>query len=210
MRILLDENPCEIPAGTVGEAIAIAAEAAEKAGRLVVEVRVDGATLTDEELQTTTRLQDAAEEVQMLTTTMEALLRDTFLQAAETLTAAEREQRLAAEAMQGGRAAEGMASLMQSLEGWSGIRDAVVQGLSLAEIPTEDVEFDGVRLADAIVDLQKRLGRLKDAMVAEDVSATCDCLLYELPESTTAWRTLLDGLHHRFEAASEDAGDSNS
>ena len=27
MRILLDENPCEIPAGTVGEAIAIAAEA---------------------------------------------------------------------------------------------------------------------------------------------------------------------------------------
>ena len=28
MRILLDENPCEIPAGTVGEAIAIAAEAA--------------------------------------------------------------------------------------------------------------------------------------------------------------------------------------
>ena len=29
-------------------------------------------------------------------------------------------------------------------------------------------------------------------------------------ESTTAWRTLLDGLHHRFEAAGEDAGDSNS
>jgi hypothetical protein len=112
--------------------------------------------------------------------------------------------------MQSGRAAEGMTSLMQSLEGWSGIRDAVVQGLSLAEIPTEDVEFDGVRLADAIVDLQKRLGRLKDAMVAEDVSATCDCLLYELPESTTAWRTLLDGLHHRFEAVSEDTGDSNS
>ncbi|MHC4245894.1 MAG: hypothetical protein ACYSUU_03745, partial [Planctomycetota bacterium] len=71
MRILLDENPCEIPAGTVGEAIAIAAEAAEKAGRLVVEVRVDGAMLTDEELQTASRLQDAAEEVHMLTTTME-------------------------------------------------------------------------------------------------------------------------------------------
>ena len=210
MRILLDENPCEIPAGTVGEAIAIAAEAAEKAGRLVVEVRVDGAMLTDEELQTASRLQDAAEEVHMLTTTMETLLRDTFLQAAETLAAAEREQKIAAEAMQGGRAAEGMASLMQSLEGWSGIRDAVVQGLSLAEIPTEDVEFDGVRLTDAIIDLQKRLGRLKDAMVAEDVSATCDCLLYELPESTTAWRTLLDGLHDRFEAAGEDAGDSNS
>jgi len=210
MRILLDENPCEIPAGTVGEAIAIAAEAAEKAGRLVVEVRVDGAMLTDEELQTASRLQDAAEEVHMLTTTMETLLRDTFLQAAETLAAAEREQKIAAEAMQGGRAAEGMASLMQSLEGWSGIRDAVVQGLSLAEIPTEDVEFDGVRLTDAIIDLQKRLGRLKDAMVAEDVSATCDCLLYELPESTTAWRTLLDGLHHRCEAAGEDAGDSNS
>ncbi len=210
MRILLDENPCEITAGTVGEAIAIAAEAAEKAGRLVVEVRVDGAMLTDEELQTAARLEDPAEEVHMLTTTMETLLRDTFLQASETLAAAEREQQAAAEAMQGGRAAEGMASLMQSLEGWSGIRDAVVQGLSLAEIPTEDVEFEGIRLADAIVDLQKRLGLLKDAMVAEDVSATCDCLLYELPASTTAWRTLLDGLHRRFDAASGDAGDSNS
>ena len=50
MRILLDENPCDIQANSIGEAIAAAADAAERAGRLVVEVRVDGAMFSEDDL----------------------------------------------------------------------------------------------------------------------------------------------------------------
>ncbi|MDE0889975.1 MAG: hypothetical protein OSA40_11000 [Phycisphaerales bacterium] len=201
MRILLDEKPCDIQASSIGEAIAAAADAAERAGRLVVEVRVDGAMFSEDDLQASTRLAEMAEEVQMLTTTLEELLRDTFLQAAEALAEADTVQRVAAEALQQGKTAEGMQSLMSALETWAGIKDAVVQGLSLAEISLDEVVFEDVRLPDAITKLQDRLEKLKDAMVSKDISATCDCLLYDLPEATRDWRVILAGLADRFDAA---------
>jgi hypothetical protein len=94
-----------------------------------------------------------------------------------------------------------MQSLMSALETWAGIKDAVVQGLSLAEISLDEVVFEDVRLPDAITKLQDRLEKLKDAMVSKDISATCDCLLYDLPEATRDWRVILAGLADRFDAA---------
>ena len=38
-------------------------------------------------------------------------------------------------------------------------------------------------------------------MAAEDIAATCDCLLYDLPESTREWTTILAGLAKRFRDA---------
>ncbi|MDA0296269.1 MAG: hypothetical protein O3A19_06080 [Planctomycetota bacterium] len=201
MRVLLDETPCDIQAKSIGEAIAAAADEAERTGRLVVEVRVDGTMLSEDDLQADAKLAEMADEVQMLTTTLDQLLRETFLQAAEAIAEVDTVQRTAAEALQQGKAADGMRSLMGALETWASIKDAVVQGLLLAEISPDEVGFDGVQLSEAIVILQDRLGKLKDAMVAEDTSAICDCLLYELPEATRDWRIILAGLAGRFDTA---------
>ena len=201
MRVLLDETPCDIQAKSIGEAIAAAADEAERTGRLVVEVRVDGTMLSEDDLQADAKLAEMADEVQMLTTTLDQLLRETFLQAAEAIAEVDTVQRTAAEALQQGKAADGMRSLMGALETWASIKDAVVQGLLLAEISPDEVGFDGVQLSEAIVILQDRLGKLKDAMVAEDTSAICDCLLYELPEATRDWRIILAGLAGRFDIA---------
>ncbi|MCP4834091.1 MAG: hypothetical protein GY895_04940 [Phycisphaera sp.] len=198
MRVLLDDQPCSTSATTIGEAVAAAADAAEKAGRLVIEVLVDGSSLSEDDLQEDGRLANSADEVQLLTTTMNELLRDTFVHAAEALGDADTVQKEAAEFIQSGRQNEGMQNLLAALETWGGIRDAVVKGLGLADISPEDVTIEGIGLPDAIGRLQIRLGGLKEAMVAEDVSATCDCLLYDLPESTTEWRTILSGLAKRF------------
>lgn len=198
MRVLLDDQPCSTSATTIGEAVAAAADAAEKAGRLVIEVLVDGSALSEEDLQEDGRLANSADEVQLLTTTMNELLRDTFVHAAEALGDADTVQKEAAEFIQSGRQNEGMQNLLTALETWGGIRDAVVKGLGLADISPENVTIEGIGLPDAIGRLQIRLGGLKEAMVAEDVSATCDCLLYDLPESTAEWRTILSGLAKRF------------
>mgnify|MGYP001355835868 FL=1 len=198
MRLLLDDQPCTTTATTIGEAVAEAAEAAEKSGRLVIEVLVDGASLSEEDLQESDRLSNSASEVQLLTTTMNELLRETFFHASEALVDAGEVQKEAAELIQAGKQAEGMQSLFTALEAWGGIRDAVVKGLALADISPEEITVDGIALPDAIGRLQVRLGGLKEAMVEEDVSATCDCLLYDLPESTGEWGTILSGLANRF------------
>ena len=198
MRVMLDDQTCPTTATTIGEAVAAAANQAEKDGRLVVEIRVDGTTLSDQDLQTPDRLQAVAEEVQLITTTIGTLLRDTFLHAAEALVDADATQRSAAELVQSGQTADGMRALLSALETWGGIRDAVVKGLALAEVSPDDVVIGDQRLPDAISGLQDRLGALKSAMVAEDISATCDCLLYDLPQSTRECSVILAGLAQRF------------
>ena len=115
MRVLLDETPCDIQAKSIGEAIAAAADEAERTGRLVVEVRVDGTMLSEDDLQADAKLAEMADEVQMLTTTLDQLLRETFLQAAEAIAEVDTVQRTAAEALQQGKAADGMRSLMGAL-----------------------------------------------------------------------------------------------
>ena len=202
MRVLIDDSPCDTDATTIGEAVAAAAEAAERAGRLVCEVLVDGALLSEEELQQSATLARAASEVQLVTTTMDALLKDVFVPAAEALSETAVAQQQAAELIQSGRIAEGMNSLRGVMETWVIIREAVEKGLVLADLEAEDLVVDGIALPEAIGRLGVRLGGLKSAIANEDVSATCDCLLYDLPESTREWTTVLNGLATRY--TSED------
>ncbi|MEE2895665.1 MAG: hypothetical protein VX726_07970 [Planctomycetota bacterium] len=202
MRVLIDDSPCDTEATTIGEAVAAAAEAAERAGRLVCEVLVDGALLSEEELQQSATLARAASEVQLVTTTMDALLKDVFVPAAEALSETAVAQQEAAELIQSGRIAEGMNSLRGVMETWVSIREAVEKGLVLADLEAEDLVVDGIALPEAIGRLGVRLGGLKSAIANEDVSATCDCLLYDLPESTREWTTVLHGLATRY--TSED------
>lgn len=198
MKILLDDTPCDIDAANVGQAVAAAVGLAEDSGRLVVEVLVDGNSLSEDELQETPRLEAGATEVKVLTTTMDTLLHETFLEAAAALGGAAESQTRAAEMLQAGDTSAGMNELVGALETWTGIRDAVVKGLELAGVDPEEIEFDGTRLTSAIASLQKSLATLKDAMVADDLAATCDCLLYELPTVNETWGTVLKGLAHRF------------
>lgn len=198
MRVILDERKCPSEATNVGQAVADAADLAERDGRLVIEVLVDGRPLSETDLLERERLESAAEEVRLVTTTIHDLLRETFTQASQALSEADEIQRNAARLVQSGDTADGMSALLGSLETWGSIRDAVVKGLALADIAPEEVVIDDLRLVDAITRLQDRLGMLKNAMLSQDVSATCDCLLYDLPESTSEWSALLAGLAGRF------------
>ena len=85
MKVLLDETPCEIDAANIGEAVAAVVGIAEQSGRLVVEVLVDGNALSEDDLQESTRLESKADEIQVLTTTMETLLHETFIEAVAAL-----------------------------------------------------------------------------------------------------------------------------
>ncbi|MCH8212130.1 MAG: hypothetical protein IIB99_12260, partial [Planctomycetes bacterium] len=49
MQVLLDENVCDVVAGTVAEAIAACATLAQAQGRLIVDVHVDGTRWSEQQ-----------------------------------------------------------------------------------------------------------------------------------------------------------------
>jgi hypothetical protein len=191
MRVLLDDRECPVRAHSVGTAVAAAAEIAERDGRRVVDVEVDGERWGETELNSPTRLAVLAGEVRLTTAAPAELLRETFVHAAQALLDAESLQRQAAKLIQGDQSKEGFDTLLEALSLWSTIQQATVQGLAFGGIAPSEVRTAQGSLEDAAGELNARLRSLRDAMQQGDSVAVCDCLLYEFPPTTKRWAELL-------------------
>jgi hypothetical protein len=197
MRILLDDRDTGISATTIGEAVAGAATLAERDGRQVVDVYVDGEKWNEDELSSPDRLRQRAEEVRATSACPAELVRETFIQAAEALLDAERLQRDAAKLMRADSSKEGLDLLMQALGVWVNIHKATVQGIQFVQIDHRTVTTPEGTFDDAAADLNSKLITLRDAMKSGDSVAVCDCLLYEFPSTTKRWASMLTELARR-------------
>ena len=210
MRVLLDNEPCSVSAKSLGEALQAANDIAEGRGRLVVEVLVDGILLSDTQLQEETRLAAGASEVQLRTTTALDLLSETFASASRAVIESEQVQENAAKLIQAGQVVEGMKALSTALATWMEVHEAVIKGLTLAGEDPETLVIDGIKLNDASIGLQDRLGDLRSAISTSDPSAICDCLLYEFPAVSNDWAGLLYGLSRRYDSNATEEDEKES
>lgn len=199
MRVILDNQPCTIDATNLGEALAAASTLAEGQGRLVVEVLVDGALLSDAQLQDEDRLCGTARELELKTTTASALLKETFNQAAEAIADTARIQQHAAELLRSNQPSEGMQAIGTALNSWGEIHEATVKGLLLAGEEPEQLVVGKIAFVEANTSLQEQLSALREGIQAQDASAICDGLLYEFPRVCELWIELLQGLAERYD-----------
>lgn len=197
MRIVLDDRDTGILATTIGEAVASAATLAEREGRQVVDVYVDGEEWTEQELSSPDRLRNSADEVRVTSVRPAELVRETFVHAASALLEAEQMQRNAAKLMRADQAKEGLDVLMQALNVWVNIHKATVQGIQFAKIDPRTLQTPDGTFEQAAGDLNARLIALRDAMKGGDTVAVCDCLLYEFPATTKRWASMLAELARR-------------
>ncbi len=200
MRILLDDHDTGILANSVGEAVATAATLAEREGRQVVDVWVDGEEWTEEQLASPERLRATAEEIRVHSVRPAELVRETFVHAASALLEAEQMQRSAAKLMRADQSKDGLDVLMQALNVWVNIHKATVQGIQFAKIDPRTLTTPEGSFEEAAGDLNRRLIALRDAMKAGDTVAVCDCLLYDFPGTTKRWASMLAELARRADA----------
>jgi hypothetical protein len=200
MRILLDDHETGLAARTIGEAVASAATLAERDGRQVVDVFVDGEPWTEEELASPDRLRESADEIRVTSVRPAELVRETFVHAATALLEAEEMQRSAAKLMRADSAKEGLDVLMQALQVWVNIHKATVQGIQFVKIDPRTIETPDGTFEQAAAELNTRLLALRDAMKANDTVAVCDCLLYDFPGTTKRWASMLAELARRADA----------
>ena len=191
MQILLDDVPCDVPAATVGEAIAAAAELAGRQGRLIVDVTVDGTRWTEEDPAAEGR---AASVVALRSADPPELVRQAFADAEEALADAGTLQKEAAELLQSDRVVAAMDKLGGAMSIWLCVREAIVKGAALAELDLAAALPGGLGLDEAVQLLQDKLEGLRAALREADHVAVSDALLYEFPEVVARWRGLLQDL----------------
>lgn len=194
MRIYLDDLETSLRANSVGGALQSAATVVEQAGRMIVEVSVDGVAWNEEDLATPSYAERSAGEVRLVTAHPAELLRDTFTNAADAVLNADDIQRNAATLLQSNRTKEGLDALLQSLAVWGSVQTAVSRGLALGVLSRESLAAQSLDIEGAIQALDRQLRTVRDAMSNGDQTALADTLLYEFPVVAKQFATMLASL----------------
>ncbi|MCE7973679.1 MAG: hypothetical protein DYG92_05030 [Leptolyngbya sp. PLA1] len=198
MEVLLDGKRLDVPRPTLAAALKVAVEEAQRAGRIIVEVRGDGARLTDDMLAAPS---DDVLGTRTLAFTSEdpRLLVARSMQDAEDLLGGTREkQQSIAERVQAGDLGPALSDLSECFKAWQVLHDVVSQGCAVLGWDIEKVAIaEGASLGAAVADLRGHLRNLRDALEAEDWSAVSDIVGYDLETQATRWQATLRVLADR-------------
>jgi hypothetical protein len=197
MPIHLDEQPADLEGTTLGEALEAAQQRLAEAGRIVVEVSVDGQTLDGETIER--RADEAVEEKDIqLTSAAPGEVASEALSAVRTqLGEARVLQAEAADLLQRDQPGEALNKVSAAIEAWLATQQVVVQSASMLGIDLDQFEVEGQELTDSVNDLASQLKELRELIQLGDMIGLADTLAYEWPGITDRWDAVLGALLDR-------------
>jgi hypothetical protein len=196
--MFLDDKPVSLAGSTLRELLQAASDQLEPVKRVVVEVAVDGATLTEQQLEAAGE-QAVAGELRLTSADPVALAAGTLRQLDQQLDGADRLQTKAADLMQADQMREAMETFAQAIPMWLSVQRAVAQIGGLLDVQLADLDVDGVSGADLADRLLNQLQQVKELLAGQDSSGLADALKYEWPELTRQWQALLSVMADRVE-----------
>lgn len=198
MQVLLDGEQIVVDRATIAAALEAGKQAAERRHRVVVEAKVDGRTMSEQELATPTDTPTPGALVEFVSAEPHALVRVTLLELIPMLTEAASRQDQAASLITTGKLKEGLEKLGTAFEVWNAVQRAVGDGLQLLGLEVGEVEvlIDGesTAVASYIERLAAGLNEVKRALSAQDLSGLADVLQYDLKDEAVRWQGLLTAL----------------
>lgn len=197
MRVFLDDRPLSVPRPTLAAAMAAGRSAAEQKHRVIVEAKLNGVAVHDDQLENPPDTDLGDGELRFLTADPSALVATTMHEIADALDAARGTQEAAARAFQRGELSDAFAQLSGALGVWDAVRQGVEQGPALLGRKLSDLrvqtEPDGTpeSVEMHLGELAARLGGLRTALQAQDWSTIADELEGEFVPAARRWSGIL-------------------
>lgn len=199
----LDGRDLTIDEPTLASALEAARAAALQAGRVIIEVELDGRPVPEDQLSTPGTSPMPNSEVRFMTAEPRALVRTTMLEIADIMPRLREEQQRAAEHLQRGQMQEAFDSLKEVLGVWDAVRRAVDEGPALLNIPLEQIlvskqgvpSNDRSEQAELVIGhvgrLSDVLSDVKTSLESQDWATLSDLLSGELDEAGARWEQIL-------------------
>lgn len=192
MRVFLDDQPLSPDPASAGEALRAAASAAERGGRIIVDIIADGKSIAPEEVGGEA---GAVTELRLVSADPVSVVREAIGQARELLRDLRPTQTRASDSFLMGEFEEGASRLREVIGVWQQVRAGVEQAGMVLSLPIETVELDagdGRRpLRNEFEGLSAALTALREALTRQDVAALADLLEYDLGALARRWDRLL-------------------
>ena len=155
-------------------------------GRVVVEVRVDGNSVTGAELDNDQPTADTSD-IRVYSAKPSDLVIGILEDVRNQLDASQTMQQQAAELLQQDQPAKAMDLVKESINGWLQAQQAVGQSAQLLQLDLEAIRIEDHSVMERMNELITSLVELKDIVVANDFVTLADALQYEWPEITERW-----------------------
>jgi len=194
MPVKIDDQPVSLEAGSLRALLAAARDHLAPAGRMVVQVQVDGQPVVEEALDSDQPADFAGKEVQMFSATPAELAVGALEQSREQIAEARQQQEDAAELLQKDEPAKALDLVGGSIAGWIQAQQAVTSVAQLLGLDLTAIKVDDQDVASRTQELLTRLVELKELLEANDHVALADALAYEWPETTDRWDAALGAM----------------
>ena len=197
MRLMVDEREVKLDRPTLAAAIAAGAGDAESRGRIVVEVKADGVTLAERDIESAPDIPGSFKEVALTTVSRGELAAGVLSAASAALGDLATAQRHVADQVLATRLEPAAAGLQEVISVWQGVREASDQVCVLLATDLSTLaESAGVGdQARAAVDgLAAALTGVRASVQAQDWSTLADLLTDELTDLASSWQTVLGAI----------------
>jgi len=191
MDVFLDSDAFTTEATTLAEILSEVQQELRPSGRLIVEIRVDGRTLTDREQQNMDAMALEADEVQLITADPVDLALNTLEEITEALAGAREAQQIAAEKLRDDETGAALEHVRSALLVWQQAQQTVEQVADLLAIPLNDLLVDERPVTEVVDELVETLTRARDELLNGDWLGLADTLGFELDEAAEQWAGIL-------------------
>ncbi|MEM9110430.1 MAG: hypothetical protein AAGC72_10450 [Planctomycetota bacterium] len=200
MPIHIDDQPSTLTAGSMRELLAAVSESLAPTGRVVVEVKVDGESVTGPALDDDQPTAEGSD-IRVYSAKPSELVVGILEDVRSQLAASQQQQQQAAELLQQDDPAKAMDLVKQSIDGWLQAQQAVGQSAQLLQLDLQAIRVEHQPVIERMNELITALTELKDIVVANDFVALADALQYEWPDITDRWDTALGAIIQYVESA---------
>jgi hypothetical protein len=161
---------------------------------VVIEVKLDGQTLGEQDLATRREEAVGQREVRMASADPKLLAIETLEQVRDRLRQAGEQQAEAADLLQQDQPVAAYHKVGESIEGWLQVQQAVLHSAVLLGINLDNLVIDGQPAHVLTTKAVEQIGQVKDHLQNNDPVALADALAYEWPELTEQWDRLIKTL----------------
>lgn len=197
MNVLLDQNPIEVVDESLAGAMSAAVEVAEKQGRTIVEVVVDGQPVLGNQLENASTDPIPDSNIEFVSADPVQLVQQSLFDAAEALSATRQAHTDIADQLQGGEdAPKALNQLGETLAVWQGVQDVLARGYGLLNLDPgtltipEDIA-QGKSLNTLFAELSEQLREVRRSLEDHDLASLADAVGYELEPMAQQWSRVL-------------------
>lgn len=199
MAVYLDDEAIDVRGADLAAVLQTAQDRLRGAGRIVVEVQLDGRALTGDDLLTHGRDRLDASELRLYSADPLELSLDALDATRARLAQAREAQSEAADLLQADKAAEALAKVAVANEAWLQTQQAVGIAAETAGIDLAVFTIDGEPVASYTSELVTALKSLRDQLARRDTVSLADALAYEWPTLTDRWDRLIETMIQEIE-----------